>query len=87
MIISLYLEEVSIKRNILKKGLESGLSKEQISNLFANQNEINSPIEMIDDYIKNGGEAKGVIHAEFYNDCKLIPDPSSLNEKDKNLDI
>ena len=68
---------------ILKKGLESGLSKEQISNLFHNQGEISSPVEVIDDYIQNGGEAKGGIEAEFYNDCKLIPDPSDLNEGDK----
>ena len=72
---------------ILKKGLESGLSKEQISNLFLNQNDINSPVEIIDEYIASGGEAKGGIKAEFYTDCKLIPDPSSLNEKDKNLMI
>ena len=72
---------------ILKKGLESGLSKEQISNLFHNQGEISSPVEVIDDYIQNGGEAKGGIEAEFYNDCKLIPDPSELNEGDKNLMI
>ena len=72
---------------ILKKGLESGLSKEQISNLFQNQGDINSPVEVIDEYIASGGEGKGGIKAEFYNDCKLIPDPSSLNEKDKNLMI
>ncbi len=39
---------------------------------------------MIDEYIQNGGEAKGGIKAEFYNDCKLIPDPSKLNQADKN---
>ena len=72
---------------ILKKGLESGLSKDQISNLFQNQGDINSPVEVIDEYIASGGEGKGGITAEFYNDCKLIPDPSSLNEKDKNLMI
>ena len=72
---------------ILKKGFESGLSKEQISNLFHNQKEINSPAETIDEYILSGGEAKGGIEAEFYNDCKLIPDPSELNEGDKNLMI
>lgn len=70
---------------ILKKGLESGLSKEQISNLFQNQKEINSPVDVIEEYITAGGEGKGGITAQFYNDCKLIPDPSTLNEKDKNL--
>ena len=72
---------------ILKKGLEAGLSKEQISNLFHNQEHVNSPVEVIDDFIEGGGVAKGGIKAEFYNDCKLIPDPSTLNEKDKNLMI
>ena len=72
---------------ILKKGLEAGLSKEQISNLFHNQEHVNSPVEVIDEFIEGGGVAKGGIKAEFYNDCKLIPDPSTLNEKDKNLMI
>ena len=72
---------------ILKKGLESGLSKEQISNLFHNQQDINSPVDVIDEFIEEGGVAKGGIKAEFYNDCKLIPDPSKLNEADKNLMI
>ena len=72
---------------ILKKGLESGLSKEQISNLFNNQKEIKSPAELIDQYIQSGGEARGGIHAQFYNDCNLIPDPATLNEEDKNLMI
>ena len=72
---------------ILKKGLEAGLSKEQISNLFQNQDEINDPIDLIITYITDGGEGKGVIQAEFYDDCKLIPDPSSSNENDKNLMI
>ena len=70
---------------ILRKGLEAGLSKEQLANLFHNQESIRSPTKLIDDYIANGGEAKGGITAEFYDDCQLIPDPSSLNDQDKNL--
>jgi hypothetical protein len=72
---------------ILKKGLESGLSKEQVGNLFHNQHSIKSPVELIENYLLNGGTPKGGITAEFYDDCKLIPDPSSLNEEDKNLMI
>ena len=72
---------------ILRKGLEAGLSKEQLANLFHNQESISSPTQLIEDYISNGGEAKGGITAEFYDDCKLIPDPNSLNDQDKNLMI
>ena len=72
---------------VLKKCLEAGLSKEQISNLFHNQEHVNSVEEVIAEFIEGGGVAKGGIKAEFYNDCKLIPDPSDLNEADKNLMI
>ncbi len=72
---------------ILKKGLEAELSKDQVANLFHNQKDISSPTELIDDYIKDGGVRKGGIHAEFYDNCTLIPDPSSLNEQVKNLMI
>ena len=70
---------------VLKKGLEAGLSKEQLGNLFRNQRSIKSPVQVIDEYISNGGEAKGGIKAEFFDDCKLIPDPSELNDQEKNL--
>ena len=72
---------------ILKKGFEVGLSKEQIANLFHNQESISSPIQLIDDYITNGGVTKGGIKAEFFEDCQLIPDPKTLNEEEKNLMI
>ena len=70
---------------ILKKGLDNNLSKEQIANIFRNQDDINSPVELIQEYIDSGGETKGGIVGTFYNDCKLIPDPSELNSEDKNL--
>ena len=72
---------------ILRKGLESGLSKEQLANLFKNQDSIKSPVQIIDEYILSGGVVKGGIKAEFYDDCNLIPDPSTLNEEEKNLMI
>ena len=37
---------------VLRKGFEAGLSKEQLANLFKNQESIKSPIEDIDEYIK-----------------------------------
>ena len=72
---------------VLRKALEVGLSKEQLANLFKNQELIKSPIEVIDEYISDGGEAKGGIQAEFFDDCKLIPDPGTLNDQEKNLMI
>ena len=78
---------------ILRKGLESGLSKEQISNIFKNQEEVvrmkqrkMDPVKLIQTYIDQGGIADGNIKANFYNDCSSqIPDPTDLNELQKNL--
>ena len=71
----------------LRKGFEVGLLKEQVANIFNNQESIKSPIKVIDEYISMGGEAKGGIKAQFFDDCKQIPDPSALNDKEKNLMI
>ena len=68
---------------ILKKGFEKKLSKEQILNLFKNQ-ELMSPIEAIENY---QGDVKGGITAEFYENCEDIPDPKTLDAKLKNLII
>ena len=71
---------------ILKKGFEIGLSKQQIANIFQNQKEFEtikcSPIEVIDQY---NGVRKGNIKADFYGDCTMIPDPAELNTDEKNL--
>lgn len=71
---------------ILKKGLEVGLSKMQISNIFANQSKFDnpklSPLTALEHY---SGEKKGNIKAEFYEKCASIPDPKELNMDDKNL--
>ena len=67
---------------ILKKGFDAGLSKDQISNIFSNQSLLNDPIQIIEEY---DGERKGNIKVEYFDNCKLIPDPSSLNKEEKNL--
>ncbi len=67
----------------IKKGFESGLSKEQINNIFQNKEMYDiSPLKIIEDYdgIKEGG-----IVANFYSDCSFLPDPSELDEKKHNL--
>ena len=73
---------------IMKKGFESGLSKEQIGNIFKNQEDVQQkmdPLKLIDTYINQGGVAKGRIKTEFYSECVMIPDPSTLNANEKNL--
>ena len=71
---------------ILKKGYEEGLSKHQVANIFVNQEVLTkvnlSPVEVIEEY---SGTRKGDIKANFYGDCAMIPDPSELNEDEKNL--
>ena len=67
---------------ILKRAFEKGLSKAQISNIFKNQDHLDDPVKLIEDY---EGEARGEIKAEFFDDCKLVPDPASLNKEEKNL--
>ena len=75
---------------IISKGFECGLSKEQISNIFDNQDEEvvkkTDPVKLIEIYMNQGGVAKGNITANFYNDCSdQIPDPTALNAREKNL--
>ena len=73
---------------ILKAGFENGLSKEQITGIFENQQQFQkkglNPIEVIADC---DVENKNKISTEFYDDCNEIPDPSELNPSDKNLMI
>ena len=72
---------------IIRKGLESGLSKAQISNIFENQDALNiDPVKLIEIYLDQGGTADGKIKANFYSDCSSqVPDPTELNELQKNL--
>ena len=76
---SLHQEEYQI----LKKALDMKLSKDQILNLFENQ-ELIPPLKALENY---RGGVLGGITAEFYEDCEAIPDPKSLDAKKKNLII
>ena len=71
---------------LLKKGFEIGLSKNQIANVFANQKVIKqkelTPMEVLNQY---SGICKGKIKADFFSDCTLIPDPADLDKDEKNL--
>lgn len=76
---------------VLKKGYESGLSKEQISNLFSNQKALKNnkltPLAAITEYVKQHGTQSVKIKTHFYSSCDSIPDPAELKETDKNLMI
>ena len=71
---------------IIKKGFEVGLEKQQIVNIFKNQKEFEkvklAPLEVIDHY---SGIRKGTIKADFFADCSMIPDPTELSIEEKNL--
>ena len=76
---SLHQEEYQI----IQKGFEQNLSKQQILNIFINQEKFPKPLlEVIEEY---NGERDGGITAEFYENCDLIPDPKTLDPKLKNL--
>ena len=65
---------------MLRKGFEAGLKKQQISNVFANQEALHamnmSPLTAIDTF---SGARSGKIIADFYDDCQDSPDPSTLD--------
>ena len=69
---------------VLRKGIEAGLSKQQISNLFNSQEAsgIISPLIAIKTL---SGARNGKIRADFYDDCQDIPDPSALEPTQKNM--
>ena len=71
---------------IIKSGFEHGLEKEQIANVFMNQEQLLeagiSPFRAIEEYT---GPKNNDITANFFTNCELIPDPSELDQDKKNL--
>ena len=71
---------------IIKTGFEHGLSKEQIANVFRNQEQLLeagiSPFRAIAEYT---GPKDSNITPNFLTNCELIPDPSELDPEKKNL--
>ena len=71
---------------VMKKALDLGLTKQQINNIFKNQEEFEkikaSPLEVIEEY---NGYRKSEIKVEFFSDCSMIPDPTQLCIDEKNL--
>ena len=65
---------------------DAGLSKQQISNVFANQETLRvaniPPLTAIDTF---SDARNGKIKAEFYDGCQNIPDPSALDPIQNNL--
>ena len=70
---------------IMKRAFEKGLSKNQVNELFKNQNKLTAgddPEEFIDSY---DGPCKGGIDATFSANVDDIPDPSEHDPTRKNL--
>ena len=69
---------------ILRKGLDAGLSKQQITNLFNGQEALGdmSPLTANETF---SGVRNGKIRGDFYDDCQDIRDPSALDPTQKNL--
>ena len=68
---------------VLRKGLEAGLSKQQISNVFNSQEALRDILSLIV-IEKYSGVRNGKIRADLYGDCQDIPDLSALSTQ-KNL--
>ena len=62
---------------VFRKGIETGLRKQHVSNLFNRQEALGN--------ITFSGVCNGKIQADFYVDCQDIPDPSALDPAQKNL--
>ena len=71
---------------VLRKGFEAGSIKQQVSNVFANQEALHaaniSPLTAIDTF---RGVRSGKIKADFHDDCQDIPDTSTLDPMQKKL--
>ena len=66
---------------VIKKGFENKLQKEELLYIFQNQNAAD-PLEAVENY---NGLRNGEITTEFFENCDLIPDPKDLDSKLKNL--
>ena len=69
---------------LIKKGFENKLRKDEILHIFQNQDAFKNPSEAVENY---NGLKNGTITAEFYENCESIPDPKTLDSKLKNLII
>ena len=81
IITCMYLERVFTNKNTrFRKGLEAGLSKQQVSNVFNSQEASGDkpPLIAIEKY---SGARNGKIRADFYGNCQDIPDPSALDDR------
>ena len=71
---------------IIKTGFEYGLSKEQIANVFYNQESLlETEISQFQAIEKYAGPKDNNINTSFFTDCELIPDPSELDPEKKIL--
>ena len=69
---------VRLWKEVLRKGIEAGLSKQQVSNLF-NSQEASGNISPLTAIEKFSGVRNGKMQADFYDDCLDIPDTSALD--------
>ena len=67
---------------VIKKGFESKMRKDEILDIFENQDKFKDPVEAVANY---PGIRNGDITAEFYENCDSIPDPKTLDRTLKNL--
>lgn len=75
-----------IEYQIIKSGYEKNFTKEQVSNIFRKQEELQrtglTPIQAIEEY---NGNKEGDITTQFFDDHEMIPDPNTLDPNSKNL--
>ena len=69
---------------VLRKGLEAGLSKQHISNVFNSQEGLGNISSLVANE-KYSTARNGKIRADFYDDSQNIPDPSALDPTQNNL--
>ncbi len=69
---------------VLKTAFKYGLSKNQTTSIFENQTHFRE-VNVLEAIASSSVNNKNKIHAEFFDDCTAIPDPSELNPEDNNL--